>query len=82
MNGSTGVTQNITLTLFKVKVMMGTIFLAGRHIFAITVGCVSKHDLTLCLSLNLAPSKMVESRAAQNSMMNKNMIVRRIFEKY
>ena len=45
MNGSTGVTQNITLTLFKVKVMMGTIFLAGRHIFAITVGCVSKLEL-------------------------------------
>ena len=71
-----GVKQNINvLTVFKVKVMMGTIFLAGRQNFANTVRRVSKLDLTLYLILNLAPSKMVESRAAQNSMMNKNMII-------
>ena len=53
---------SISLTVFKVKVRMGTIFLAGRQIFANTVRRVSKLDLTLYLILNLVPSKMVESR--------------------
>ena len=61
-----GVKQNINvLTVFKVKVMMGTIFLAGRHIFADPGGRVFKLDLTLYLTLNLVPSKMVESRPAR-----------------